>query len=261
MALPWLCLVGAWSGARCQELNPSLYGNGYGSKTTGTVAFLQDLTVLSRLEGFSVALAASRPYFLDGVHSGTLMGTIDLSPGGIGISLGTNRYGGLSETRGSLGYARKLSEHISLGAGLRYQRLAARSYQPLSELGVEPALGLRLSQALRAGVGVVIPAQGTQPAAVRTGLGYEPGPGWSAYFEVLKIQGQDALFRLGFHYRPAERVLINGGFSTGRDSWWFGSGYRLGAFQVAFYSSFHPQLGVSPGLSIAWGKPVETKQP
>jgi len=71
--------------------------------------------------------------------------------------------------------------------------------------------------------------------------------------EVEKEENQPINVNTGFQYRFIPQLQVRAGVSSAASIVWAGVGVRLNAVRIDITSSYHPQLGVTPGLLLLFG--------
>jgi hypothetical protein len=100
------------------------------------------------------------------------------------------------------------------------------------------------------------------PSRYTFGLGYDASDKFFVTGELEKEESQPVNVNLGIHYQLIEQLFIRGGISSLTSSYFAGLGLQLSDFRLDVATSFHPQLGVSPGVLLLYnfGKKKEENQ-
>jgi len=90
------------------------------------------------------------------------------------------------------------------------------------------------------------------PTVMRFGLNYSPSKKISVLVEVEKDIDYSPVYKFGLEYLPVEKLALRGGFNANPFQGFFGVGLNLKNLSIDVASAFHPVLGVSPQLSLAY---------
>jgi hypothetical protein len=97
------------------------------------------------------------------------------------------------------------------------------------------------------------------PAQYTFGLGYDAGKNLFISGELVQEEGQDLNINLGLHYQLVKQLFVRVGISTQTSNYFAGLGFLLGGLRIDLATSYHPQLGLSPGILLlySFGSPKE----
>jgi hypothetical protein len=178
--------------------------------------------------------------------------------GALSFRLATTGVEAYREQQVSAGYARKLSDKLLLGMRASLVRADAREYGTAhaltGSLGVLASplpnvwMGSQLDNPLRQTL-----AGTALPSTLRIGAAWHPSVGFSMQAEVFKEVERGAELRAGAHYKPAERVDLRAGMRTNPGRPTLGAGVTVrDRLHIDFGAEWHPRLGTTTGLMIAW---------
>ena len=174
------------------------------------------------------------------------------------------------DTRASLSYSRKFGPLFSAGMQLSYlNTFIGDNYGSRSALAAEVSFLAEVIKDLRLGVHLYNPTRvktgsyGNErvPTVLRVGMGYTFNNKVFAGMEVEKDLRNRAVFRAGLEYHILPVLCLRAGLSTQPGMSSAGMGIRLKSIRVDFSFSFHPQLGMTPGIGFgSEGKKTEEWQ-
>ena len=180
------------------------------------------------------------------------------SSGGIGFSM--HYFGGanFNTAQLGLGYGRKLSDNASLGAQINYNTMQVPGYGSAGTLNFELGTLWHIAEKWNLGIHIYNPTggkfgkQGAEKlASVYTvGAGYEPSNKFFMGVDLNKEEDQPVDVSLGMQYIFARQVLARAGISSTGSNYFFGLGIKWKTFRVDAVSTWHPQLGFTPGLML-----------
>ena len=82
------------------------------------------------------------------------------------------------------------------------------------------------------------------------GLGYDASEKFFISTEIQKEEDQPVNVNAGMQYKFLPQLLARVGMSTATSSGWIGIGLTWKSLRLDVTSSYHPQLGITPGLLI-----------
>lgn len=194
----------------------------------------------------------------------TLMNAAAVLPtktGVFGLSVhhaGTSLY---SESKIGIAFAKSFGERFSFGLQFDYLNFRISEYGSKNlftfEAGVQYFL---IPEKLLAGAHINNPLRLTLdeetdeklPTVMRFGLNYSPSKKVSVLAEIEKDLDFAPVYKAGVEYRVVEKFSLRGGFNANPFQGAFGFGLNLKNLTIDVASLFHPQLGVSPHVSIAY---------
>ena len=84
----------------------------------------------------------------------------------------------------------------------------------------------------------------------KTGIGYDASEKFLVSAEIEKEEDQPVNVNAGFQYKFIPQLLVRAGMSSATSSAWVGLGLTVKTFRLDITTSYHPQLGVTPGVLI-----------
>lgn len=162
------------------------------------------------------------------------------------------------EAQVGLAYGRKLGEKVAVGAQFNYHALQVRGYGGASAVSFEAGVLFRISPELHVGVHAANPTaarlgkSGEERLAslYSAGVGYVVSERFLLAGEVLKVEGAALDVHGGMQYNFDQRLFARCGFTSQTSSYYFGLGILLNTLRLDAAASVHPQLGITPGLSL-----------
>jgi hypothetical protein len=237
---------------------PSL--TSYSTQFSDAFSFRSNTAALAGINKFSAGVFSERRFMLQELSSYSFAATLPTSSGNFGLSgdyYGAQAY---KETTGALSYARKLGTRVDIGLGFHYFSMNASGYGSASTVTFDAGAIFHLTEAVQTGihiynpVGMKIGKTGEEklPAVYTAGIGYDVSPQVFIGSEVQKTEDQPLNVNVGIHYQFADKLMARGGLSTATSVYYLGFGVQLKNLRVDVTSSFHPYLGVTPGLLLMY---------
>ncbi|RMG81860.1 MAG: hypothetical protein D6714_12225 [Bacteroidetes bacterium] len=161
------------------------------------------------------------------------------------------------EQKIGLSYARKFSNVLSGGVQFNYFNVRAKEYGHAGQGGVEGGLTAKISSNWRMGLHFFSPvATGSSlrqdhPAFLKFGMAFGLNPKVDVLVEIEKDLPHPARLHFGSAYRPHKKLTVRVGLQTNPGIFHFGFGSVLWEyFELNASASYHPTLGLSPGLGL-----------
>ena len=162
------------------------------------------------------------------------------------------------EQRFQLGYGRRLSDKLLLGAHFQLLRVSAQEYGSANGVSgglsvlAEPISNLWLGAKLDYPFGVTLDEE-QLPTRLQIGATWKSSAALLLTGGVDKDLDRPAQINAGLEYRPVEAVRIRAGMRSGPGRLCLGLGYRLkNGISLDAGAEWHPVLGITPALMVAW---------
>ena len=221
-------------------------------------SFTSNQASLAQLKNAAAGVYGERRFLLDELNNYTAVLVLPTNTGNFGLK--TNYYGfsDYNETQLGLAYGRKLGNKVDIGAQFNYHGIRIAGYGNASAISFELGAVMHISDKLHAGVHVSNPAGGKfgkdqqeKLSSVYTiGLGYDASEKFFVSAEIEKEEDQPVNVNAGMQYKFLPQLLARVGMSTATSSAWFGLGLNIKSFRIDVTTSYHPQLGITPGLML-----------
>lgn len=219
-------------------------------------------SLLASVRHFAGGLSSIRPFGLPG-HYVSQAGLLSPLPGaGAGLEISHATGEGFAETRISLACGKKLGA-VDLGLTLGYYHLRFEGYGSAGTLLTGVGFHWKLTGGLGLGGALFNPAGGylgsrkQEKVPVSTVLTVD-----FRFSEILALtlaargeEGRSPDFQPALQYRPARELIFEAGIHSAGWTSWIRSGWQKESWQVLLLLAFHPRLGASPGLQLAFVLP------
>jgi hypothetical protein len=216
-------------------------------------SFVSNQASLAQVKHTTAGVYAEKKYFLNALNDLYAAAAIITSAGNFGINMRYYGSGAYRETKGSLAYARKLDEQLDIGIQFNYDAVSITGYNNASAIGAECGFIFHITKQLHTGIHARLPQPRLHmPLMITAGIGYEASPLLFIGGEITKEENQPVSVNIGLQYKLIEQVTIKAGVSAATSSVWLGAGFIWKAFRLDIVTSYHPQLGITPGLLIAF---------
>ncbi len=150
----------------------------------------------------------------------------------------------------------KLSEKIAAGVQIDYfSERTSGEYDHSQCITFETGIIALPSEKISIGFHLFNPVPNTlrknsKPVTLVAGGGINLNKGLFASAELEMSSGMIPVFRTGFEYETVRDLILRAGFSTGNNSFCFGTGYQAGSIIMDIGFATHEILGVTSSASI-----------
>jgi hypothetical protein len=163
-----------------------------------------------------------------------------------------------NETQLGLAYARKLGSKVDIGVQFNYNGIRVAGYGNSSAASFEAGSIFHITGKLYTGFHINNPVGGKfgkdqqekLPSVYSVGFGYDASEIFFFSAEIIKEEDQPVDVKAGLQYKFIPQLLARVGMSSATSSVWFGVGLYLKSFRLDITASYHPQLGITPGLLL-----------
>jgi hypothetical protein len=212
---------------------------------------------LARLPVMSAGVYAERRFMQEGLNSYSAAVGLPVRSGGLGITANYQGSAAYNESQVGIGYGKKLGQ-VDLGVRFCYSMMQAAGYGSDGAVTVELGSIWHITDKVHTGIHVYNPAggkfgkQGQEQLAriYKMGLGYEVSENLLLTAEMVKEEDRPVNVYAGLQYVLDSRFFLRGGVSTAIATPWLAAGWAWKNIRADITASYHPQLGVTPGLLL-----------
>jgi len=230
----------------------------YSVEQTDVFSFTANQAALAELKNSSAGMYGERRFMLAELANYTAVVAVPTSSGNFGLKTNFSGFADYNETQLGLAYARKLGKKIDVGVQFNYSSIRIAEYGNTSAISFELGTVLHLTEQLNAGFHVSNPVGGKfgnekqeKLASVYTvGLGYDASDKFFISAAIEKEENQPVNVNAGLQYKLLPQIMARVGMSSATSSAWMGVGLYIKTFRVDVTASYHPQLGITPGLLL-----------
>jgi hypothetical protein len=217
------------------------------------------------MKDVAIGVYGERRFLLAATSLYTVAAAVPTKNGNLGINIIYSGFKNFNESQIGLAYARSLSKKVDIGIQFNYYAYKVPSYYSASTINFEIGTIIHLTDKLNIGVHVYNPVGGIffktdekLTAAYTVGLGYDASDNFFISAEIVKEENFPAGINTGIQYRFMKQFFARIGVASATSTWYTGFGISWDNFRVDVTGSFHPQLGLSPGLLVImnFGKSV-----
>ena len=258
----FFCLT-ALSAVEAQSLrkpiaSPYLGLGAYSGKHLETFSVTANQAALAQLKDFSFGVYGERR-FMTGVTD--MYSTVFILPsekGNFAFQADYFGYKNYNESQLGVAYARSLGPQLDVGIRFNYYSFRIPTYQQSATFNFELGAIVHLTEQLHAGIHFYNPVGGylsktdneKLASAYTFGLGYEAGESFLISAELVKQENSPLNVNAGVQYNFSQQFFARLGLSSENETPYAGAGISWNKLRLDVSASYHPQLGLSPGLML-----------
>jgi hypothetical protein len=222
-------------------------------------SFTANQASLAQLKSTAMGVYGERRFLLSDINNYSAVIGLNTKSGNFGLKAGYAGSADYNETQLGLAYGRKLGSKIDIGAQFNYNGIRISSgYGSASAISIELGTIFHLTEKLHTGFHINNPIGGKfgkdqqeKLASVYSlGIGFDASEKLLVSASIEKEESQPVNVHAGIQYKLIPQLLIRGGMSTATTSSWVGLGISLKSFRLDVTTTYHPQLGITPGLLL-----------
>lgn len=229
----------------------------YSKKFVDVFSFTSNPAALALVSSAGAGVFAEQKFLLEALTLYTIAAAIPLSYGGIGINARYNAAGAYKESQFGLAYGKSLGT-VAIGAQFNYSGIQITGYGKDAVFHFDAGTIWQLSEKLYTGFRISNPTgakfgrnkEEKLAFSCSFGLGYEVSTAVFINTEIIKEEDRSPTVLLSLHYSLNDKFFLRAGIATATSAPWLGAGLAWKKMRVDITSSYHPQLGISPGLSL-----------
>ncbi|MEO6252258.1 MAG: hypothetical protein ABIO79_03100 [Ferruginibacter sp.] len=243
---------------------PYISLSAYSQQQNYPLSFTGNQAALARVKNAGVGVYGERRFMLNQTSAYTLAASLPTRMGNFGVQLNYGGFKNFNEHKFGLAYARKLGKLVDVGVQFNYYGYRIPSYGNASAVNFEIGAMLHLTDKLNAGIHVYNPVGGKLgntstsltadeekiASAYKVGLGYDASERFFISSEIIKEEDKAVNVIAGLQYRFAKQFFAKAGFISESTTVYAGAGLAWKNLRLDISSSYHPQLGFSPGILL-----------
>jgi hypothetical protein len=221
-------------------------------------SFTSNQAALAGLSTMAAGLYSERRFLLNELNSYTTAIALPTHSGNFGLKVKYSGFSDYNETQLGLAYAKKLGSKTDIGVQFNYNGIRIAGYGNASAISFEAGTIFHISDKLHTGFHLNNPVGGRLgkaqqeklPSIYSVGLGYDASEKFFFSIELIKEEDRPVNAEAGLQYKMIPQLLVRTGISSATSSVWIGFGFLLKSFRLDAAASYHPQLGITPGLLL-----------
>lgn len=248
----------AFSQALRQPVSAVYVGLGaYSTQQNDVFSFTNNQAALGQLKSASAGVYGERRFLLNETSLYSAAIAMPSSLGNFGVNVKYLGYKNFNESQFGLAYGRSLGKKVDIGIQFNYYGYRVPTYTSASTVTGEIGALVHLTDKLNAGVHVYNPIGGKfsktdekLTSAYKVGLGYDASDKFFISTELVKEENLPVNLNAGMQYRFAKQFFARAGIASANSVSFAGFGLAWNNLRLDVSASYHPQLGVSPGLLL-----------
>lgn len=230
----------------------------YSVRHVDAFSIISNPSSLGQLKNAEAGVYAERRFMLTELNNYTAVIAVPTSSGSFGIKARYSGFSEYNETTIGLAYGRSLGSKIDIGLQVNYNGIRINSYGNASAVSFELGTVWHVTEKLHTGLHINNPVGGKLgkneeeklPAVFTFGIGFDASEKFLATAEIVKEEDQRVNVNAGFQYKFIPLLMVRAGIASASSTGWLGLGLNLKSLRLDITTSYHPQLGVSPGLLL-----------
>jgi hypothetical protein len=239
---------------------PYLGLGAYSTNQYDAFSFTSNQASLAQIKSTQIGVAGEQRFLTKELGTYGAAAAIKTSLGNIGVQLGYTGFATANEQKLGLAYARSLGKAIDIGIQFNYLGLNIPSYFNASAVNAEIGVIAHVSEKFNVGVHAYNPVGASfskinnekVAAAYKLGLGYDASENFYCSAEVVKEENLPVAIIGAAQYQFKKQFFARGGFRSDNSTGFAGIGFVTKGIRIDIASSFHPQLGISPGIVLMY---------
>lgn len=258
-----LTLIGAVLRAHTQSLRYPLAApystlSSCSAQQNDVFSFTGNQAALAKTVQPCAGIYAERRFMLADINAYSLAVAIPTKMGNLGMQVNYSGFKNFTENKFGFAYARSLGSKLDIGVQFNYYGYRIPGYGNASAIYAEAGALFHVSNKLNAGihlynpVGTKLGKDGSERLAYayKFGLGYDASESFFVSGEIIKEEDRPVNVMAGVQYQFAKRFFARAGFLSESTTAFAGAGVSWKNVRVDVSGSYHPQLGVSPGVLL-----------
>ncbi len=257
--LHWLLLF-QFVQAQTVHYQPKSYCIGLGAYSknfTDGFSFVSNPAALGWFSSVGLGVFTEQKFLLEALKFYTMATAIPLSNSGIGINARYYTAGTYKESQFGLAYGKSLGT-VAIGVQFNYSGIQITGYGKEAVFHFDVGTLWQLSEKLFTGFRISNPTgarfgnnnEEKLALSCSFGLGYEVSTAVYINTEIIKVEDRSPTILLSLYYSLEDKFFLRAGIATATSSPWIGAGLAWKKMRVDITSTYSPQLGISPGISL-----------
>jgi len=221
-------------------------------------SFTSNQAALAQIKNAAIGVYGENRFSLNATNMYSAVAVMPSKQGNFGIQIDYFGFKDYNESQIGLAYARSLGSKLDVGVKFNYYSFRIPTYQSSSTVDFEIGVIAHLTDKLNAGIHFYNPVGGNLSKTVDEklssvytfGLGYEASESFLVSAEIVKEEDLPVNVNAGVQYNFEKQFFARVGVNSGNQSPYAGAGISWKDMRLDVSASYHPQLGLSPGLML-----------
>jgi hypothetical protein len=244
--------------AAAQVHNPVPGNAVYSARYSSIFSSLENPASLAGISSPVAGIYSTRYYSLKELSNTVAVAALPFTNAAMGVSVGVNGFEEFRQLTAALTYARRLGS-VDLGARFNFCRVAIPGYDKSLAVFADAGWLWRVNAQLTTGMhawnvtnGRFVDASNEKIAlAVAWGMGYDISANVFLGIKFSKTPGFGVNAQPELQYYAGDKLSFGIGLQSATSQYWMSAGWQLAYLRLGITASYHPQLGMSPGISLS----------
>ncbi|MEO6682421.1 MAG: hypothetical protein ABIN48_06305 [Ginsengibacter sp.] len=213
---------------------------------------------LAQLKAPSLGVYGERRFLMDATNMYSSVFVLPTEKGNFALQTDYFGYKNYNESQLGIAYARSLGSKLDLGIKFNYYSFRIPNYQSSDAVNFEVGAIAHLTDQFHVGIHFYNPVGGNlsktdheKLGSIYTfGLGYEASDNLFISAEIVKEENLPVNVHAGVQYNFTKQFFARMGISTENEMPYAGAGVSWNNMRLDVSASYHPHLGLSPGLML-----------
>ena len=214
---------------------------------------------LAQTTALTAGVYAERRFMLKATSLYAAAIALPTGPGAFSVNMQRFGFTDYQEQKLGFGYGRHLGKLVDIGLQADYFSKSIPGYGQAGLTTFNGGVLVHISPHVHAGADVFNPVrrkldklgEEKMPAAYTVGAGYESTQFYIGA-AVVSQSDQHLLTKVSCEYLPVKQLALQAGIATNPQYNFAGVSLRWPHLRIDFAGSYHPQLGITPGVAIIW---------
>ena len=230
----------------------------YSIHFTDVFSFSSNQAALAQAKVATFGVYGEKRFLLNEINFYSAVIAVPTKHGNFGFQADYFGYKNYNESQLGIAYARKVGSKLDVGVKFNYYSFRIPGYENSSTINFEMGAVAHLSEKLHAGIHLYNPVGGhlsktdyeKLSSIYKLGIGYEISKIFFISAEMLKQEDMPVNVNAGVQYFFEKQFFARVGIATENASPYAGAGLSWKNLRLDIAVSYHPQLGISPGLML-----------
>jgi hypothetical protein len=228
----------------------------YSALQNDPLSFTSNQASLAHVKQAGIGVYGERRFLLAENNCYNLAAVIPAKMSGFGLQISYSGFKNFNESKLGLAYGRKLGRMIDIGIQFNYYGYHIPTYDNGSTVNAEAGAIIHFTNKLIVGIHMYNPVaaklskyeESKLASVYKLGLGYDASESLLISGEIVKEEDKPVNVIAGFQYRFAGQFFARTGFRSESSTVFTGAGVAWKNWRIDVAGSYHPQLGLSPGI-------------
>jgi hypothetical protein len=221
-------------------------------------SFSSNQAALAQIKSPCIGVYGEDRFLLNAANMYAAVVALPTKQGNFGIEINYFGFKNYNESQIGFAYARNLGRLLDIGIKFNYFSFRIPAYQNSSSLNFEIGAIAHLTDKLNAGIHLYNPVGGNLSktnneklsSIYKFGIGYEASESFLISAEIVKQEDLPVNVNAGVQYNFLKQFFARAGIASENESPYAGAGVSWNNIRLDISASYHPQLGLSPGMML-----------